>query len=198
MLKVTKGATDIGEMVVHVFGDRGVIGDYLAEVCKPLLRVELVAVDGDLGWPVYCLWRILVKELCLLQAEGQTEYLRSLCEVVNHCLESVVCVCQKRTVVGKEQLKDQLLSRLSSGEEAAEIEDTSIGSEPDIDAFGQFFLSLSRHHAEEDGKECKRQHAAPFHDVSNGEGVREVAAMFLSLLAFMELLNDGEELWWAT
>ena len=41
-------------------------------------------------------------------------------------------------------------SRMSSSiilVEAMEIEDTSIGSETDIDAFGQFFLSLSHHRA---------------------------------------------------
>lgn len=70
---------------------------------------------------------------------------------------------------------------------------------PDVDTFSQFFLSLSQHHAEEDGKECRRQHAALFHAVSNEEGVRKAAAMFdWTLLAFMELLNDGEALWWAT
>ena len=78
---------------------------------------------------------------------------------------------------------------------AMEIEDTSIGSEPDVDTFAQFFLSLSQHHAEEDGIECRRQHAALFHAVSNEEGVRKAAAMFdWTLLAFMELLNDGEAL----
>lgn len=34
-----------------------------------------------------------------------------------------------------------------------------------------------------------------FHAISDGEGVRQVAAMIdLTLLAYMELLNDGEEL----
>lgn len=196
MLEATKGIAGFGETVVHVFGDRGVIG---AEVCKLLHRVEWVAVDGDLGWALHCVWKILVKDLCPLYADGQTEYLSSLCEVVNHCLESVLCMCQKRTVVGEEQLKDQLLGRLGSGEEATEIEDTSIGSEPDVDAFGQFFHSLSQHHAVEDGKECRGQHAALFHAISNGEGVQKVAVMFdLNLLAFVELLNDGKELWWAS
>ena len=116
-------------------------------------------------------------------------------EVINHCLESVLWVCQNYTVVSKGQLKDQLLGRLDTGEEATEIEVTSVGSEPDVDAFGQFFFSLSQHQAKEDGKEFRCQHAAFFHAISDGEGVRQVAAMIdLNLLASMELLNDGEEL----
>lgn len=151
-----------------------------------------MAVDGDLGWAVHCVWGILVKDLSLLQADVQNECLSTLCEVVNHCLESVLCVCQKGTVVGKEQPKNQLLSCLGSGEEATEIEDISISSEPDVDAFGKFFLNHSQQHVEGDGKECRCQYAALFHAVSNGEGVRKVAAIFdLTLLAFMELLNDG-------
>lgn len=53
--KVTKGATDFGETVVHVLGNRGVIGDYITEVCKLLLRVEWIAGNGDLGWAVHYL-----------------------------------------------------------------------------------------------------------------------------------------------
>ena len=83
-------------------------------------------------------------------------------EVINHCLESVLWVCQNYTVVSEGQRKDQLLGRLDTGEEATEIEVTSVGSEPDVDAFGQFFLSLSQHHAKEDGKEFRCQHAAFF------------------------------------
>ena len=52
-----------------------------------------MAVDGDLGWAVHCVWGILVMDLFLLQADTQNECLSSLCEVVNHCLESVLCVC---------------------------------------------------------------------------------------------------------
>lgn len=58
-----------------------------------LRRVEWVAVDGDLEWAVHCVWGILVMDLFLLQADTQNECLSSLCEVVNHCLESVLCVC---------------------------------------------------------------------------------------------------------
>ena len=56
-------------------------------------------------------------------------------------------------------------SRMSSSiilVEATEIEDTSIGSEPDVDAFGQFFLSLSHHSAKEDGEECMGLVCSPF------------------------------------
>ena len=49
VLEATKGTAGFGETVIYVFGDRGVIGDYIAEVCKLLHRVEWVAVDGDLG-----------------------------------------------------------------------------------------------------------------------------------------------------
>ena len=39
-----------------------------------------MAVDGDLGWVVHCVWGILVKDLCLLQVDSQTECWSSLCE----------------------------------------------------------------------------------------------------------------------
>lgn len=73
--------------------------------------------------------------------------------MVNHCLENLLCVCQKCTVVGEVKLKDQLLNCLSSDEGATEIKHTSLGSETDVDTFGQIFLSLSRHHAENNEKE---------------------------------------------
>ena len=98
-----------------------------------------MAVDGDLGWAIHCEWGILVKrDLCLLQADGQTECLSSPCEVVNHCLKSVLCVCSSR-------ISSSVVS--FSGEEATEIKDTSISSKPDVDAFAQFFLNLSQHRA---------------------------------------------------
>lgn len=48
VLEAAKGATGFGETVVHVFGDRGVTGDYIAEVCKLLRRVS--------GWPLTGIW----------------------------------------------------------------------------------------------------------------------------------------------
>lgn len=98
-----------------------------------------MAVDGDLGRAIHREWGILVKrDLCLLQADGQTECLSSPCEVVNHCLKSVLCVCSSR-------ISSSVVS--FSGEEATEIKDTSISSKPDVDAFAQFFLNLSQHRA---------------------------------------------------
>ena len=75
------------------------------------------------------------------------------------------------------------------------MEDTPIGSEPDVDAFSQLFLGLFQHHTKEDGEECGHQHAALFHTISNFEGVGEIPTVCdLTLLAFLELLDDGEEL----
>ena len=47
--------------------------------------------------------------------------------MVNHFLESVLCLCQKCTFLSKEYLID----RLGWPEEEKEIEDSSFGSEPD-------------------------------------------------------------------
>ena len=90
-------------------------------------------------WAIHREWGILVKRyLCLLQADGQTEYLSSPCEVVNHCLKSVLCVCSSR-------ISSSVVS--FSGEEATEIKDISISSKPDVDTFAQFFLNLSQYRA---------------------------------------------------
>lgn len=106
---------------------------------------------------------------------------------------------REHTVVVKEQLKGQFLDGLGSGEEATETGDASIGLQLDVNSFGQFFLSRSQYRAEDDGKEFGGQHAALLHTIFNREGVWEVAAMFnLTLWAFVELLSDGEELWWVS
>ena len=45
VLEAAKGATGFGETVVHVFGDRGVIGDYIVN-CSAELS----------GWPLMVIW----------------------------------------------------------------------------------------------------------------------------------------------
>ena len=113
------------------------------------------------------MWMIFGKELYLLQADGLSEWWCSLCKVVKHCLESLFCVCQKRTFVGEELLKDQLIDYRGLG----------WGGDRDWRHFHQFgtwrgciwfILSVSQHGAEEGGKECRGQHAALFHALSNG------------------------------
>ena len=79
--------------------------------------------------------------------------------------------------------------------EATESKDTSICSERHVDVFSQFFLSLSHHHAKEDGKEFKGQHVVLlFPMVKRSE---RLPLFDLTQLAYVDFPNDSEELWWA-
>ena len=60
MLEVTKGAAGFCEHVVHIFGDKGIIGNDTAKVCELLHSVEWVAVDSDLKMAAHSRWGFLV------------------------------------------------------------------------------------------------------------------------------------------
>ena len=88
------------------------------EVCKLLHRVEWVQLM--VIW-VGCTLRVESFDKGPLRARGLIEWQSSLCEVVDHCLENFRCVCQKCTILSKEQLRDQLIDRLGCREEKTEI-----------------------------------------------------------------------------
>ena len=56
-----------------------------------------------------------------------------------------------------------------------EVEDAAIGSEADVDAFGQTIIGCSQLHTEEDGKESGSQDATLFNTISNEERLRELS-----------------------
>ena len=114
----TKGAAGFGETVLQVFGDSSIIWSDTIEVCKLLHRVEWVQLM--VIW-VGCTLRVESFDKGPLRARGLIEWQSSLCEVVDHCLENFRCVCQRCTILSKEQLRDQLIDRLGCREEKTEI-----------------------------------------------------------------------------
>ena len=105
--------------------------------------------------------------------------------MANHCVPSV---CARSA-----QSSAKSSSRISSFTilvQAKEMEDASIGLEPDVMPLVSSYLA-TQYHAKEDGKKFGGQHAASFHTISDGEGVQKVATMFdLTFLAFVELASS--------
>ena len=114
----TKGAAGLGETVIQVFGDSSIIWSDTIEVCKLLHRVEWVQLM--VIW-VGCTLCVESFDKGPHRARGLIEWQSSLCEVVDHCLENFRCVCQRCTILRKEQLRDQLIDRLGCREEKTEI-----------------------------------------------------------------------------
>ena len=114
----TKGAAGLGETVIQVFGDSSIIWSDTIEVCKLLHRVEWVQLM--VIW-VGCTLRVESFDKGPHRARGLIEWQSSLCEVVDHCLENFRCVCQRCTILRKEQLRDQLIDRLGCREGKTEI-----------------------------------------------------------------------------
>ena len=88
-----------------------------------------------------------------------------------------------------------MLQCLGAGKKAAQVEHAPIGAEPYVDTLVQVFFGFPEHHAEEDCEQSRRQHTALLYAVPDGERVGELAVVpHLSLLANVELLQDGKEL----
>ena len=60
--------------------------------------------------------------------------------------------------------------------------------------FGRSFFCITKHDAEEDGEQCGDQNASLLDSVVDGDYARQRHILFhLTLLAFMELAEDGEK-----
>ena len=67
-------------------------------------------------------------------------------------------------------------------------------SETDVDAIRQVLFCLTEHDGEEDGEQCRSQNATLLDAVGDGEAVRQRSiVLHLTLLTFMELVDDGEK-----
>ena len=78
------------------------------------------------GWQLMVIWvgftlRVESFDKGPLRVRGLIEWQSSLCEVADHRLENFLCVCQRCTILSKEQLRDQLVDRLGCREEETEI-----------------------------------------------------------------------------
>ena len=79
-------------------------------------------------------------------------------------------------------------------EETPKVEETAVCSETDVDDVWQVLFCLTEHDGEEDGEQCVGQKASLLDSVGDGEGARQrPIVLHLTLLAFMELAEDGEK-----
>ena len=78
----------------------------------------------------------------------------------------------------------------------AEFEETAACSETNVDTVWQVLFCLTEHDAEEDGEQCGGQDTSLLDAVGDGEAARQrPIVLHLTLLTFMELAENGEELW---
>ncbi len=62
----------------------------------------------------------------------------------------------------------------------------------------EVLCGLLEHHAKQNDEQYGGKNTALFHTICNREGLQKIVTMSdLSKLAFMELYDHGEELWWA-
>ena len=67
-------------------------------------------------------------------------------------------------------------------------------SETDVDAIRQVLFCLMGYDAEEDGEQCGGQNASLLDALGYGEAARQrLVVLYLTLLTFMELVDDGEK-----
>ena len=103
---------------------------------------------------------------------------------------------EKGAVVNKQQLSDEFLDGFRACEEMPKVEETAVCSEMDVDAIWQVLLCLTKHDAEEDGEQCGGQNAYLLDAVGDGEAASQrPIVLHLTLLTFMELMEDDEKFW---
>ena len=96
------------------------------------------------------MWRGLVQNLSLLQADGEAEVFGCIREVVDSVLQGFLCVDENGTVVSKQQLSDEFLNGFCACDETPNVEQTAICSEMDVNAIQQVLFCLTEHSAEAD------------------------------------------------
>ena len=100
---------------------------------------------------------------------------------------------ERGAVVSKQQFSDEFSDGFRAREETPKVEQTAVYSEVLVDAVWQV-LCLKEHDAEEDGEQCGGQDASLFDVVGDGKSDRQrPIVLHLTLLAFMELAEDGEK-----
>lgn len=107
-------------------------------------------------------------------------------------------MCQKDTVICKEQVKDKNFGGLGVSKEWTQVEYPTTRLTMDVNAFRHVLLDFLEHDAEEYSEESGSQNTSLFHTILDREGIQEVTVVFhLSLLSYVKLLNDGKEFWQA-
>ena len=74
------------------------------------------------------------------------------------------------------------------------VEETAVCSKTDVNAIWQDLFCLTEHDAKEDREQCRGQDASLLDAVGDGEAAQQrPTVLHLTLLAFMELVEDGEK-----
>ena len=103
---------------------------------------------------------------------------------------------EKGAVVNKQKLSEEFLNGFHVCKETPKVEQTAVYLETDVDAVWQGLFCLMEHDAEKDGEQCGSQDASLLDAVGYGVAVRQKSiVLHLTLLTFMELVENGEKFW---
>ena len=128
--------------------------------------------------------------------DGEAEVFGCIREVVDDVLWDFLCVGEKGAVISKQQLSDEFLNVFHACEEMPKVEETAVCSQTDVDAIWQVLFCLTKLDAEEDGEQYGGQDAFLFDAVGEGKAARQrPIVLYLTLLTFRELAEDGEKFW---
>ena len=105
-------------------------------------------------------------------------------------------VGEKGAVVSKPQLNYQFLNGFRACEETPKVEETVVFSETDENAVWQVLFCPMEHDAEQDEEQGGCQDAPLLDAVGDGEAAQQRPfVLHLTLLTFMELVEDGGKFW---
>ena len=101
-VKSAKSTACLCQSVVHLFVDSCIRGDGAPQVGELLDCLQFSLANCNVGWAVRFLGGGLVENLCLLQADFETEELGCLCEAGCYTLQGSLCVGYEGGIISKE------------------------------------------------------------------------------------------------